>query len=172
VTSNVIIKDDLIKPRTKARPGEVHTKRWIVIHETGNISPTAGALNHAKYIKRLANENKTYLSWHYTVDDTNIIRHIPDNEIAWHAGDGRISTGGNMSGIGIEICVNRNSNFRVAVTNAAKLVAFLMKKHNIAVDHIKQHHFFNGKNCPFTIRKYGFWNKFLDMCNMEFKRLR
>ncbi|MDR1354123.1 MAG: N-acetylmuramoyl-L-alanine amidase [Oscillospiraceae bacterium] len=170
--SNVVILEDLIRAGTKARPGEVHAKRWIVIHETGNVNPTAGAANHAKYIKRLAEQNKQYLSWHYTVDDHQIIRHIPDCEIAWHAGDGRKADGGNMSGIGIEICVNKNSNFRVAVTTASKLVAFLMKKHGLGIDRIRQHHFFSGKNCPFTIRKYDFWDRFLEMCNEEFKQIK
>ncbi|MDR2817629.1 MAG: N-acetylmuramoyl-L-alanine amidase [Oscillospiraceae bacterium] len=172
MADSILIQEDLVKPGTKVRPGETHSKKWIVIHETGNTSSTAGALNHSKFIKRLAEENQKYLSWHYTVDDTNIIRHIPDNEIAWHAGDGRKADGGNMSGIGIEICVNKDSNFQKAVKNATKLVASLMKKFNIGINQIKQHHFFNGKDCPFTIRKYNFWDSFLGMCSTEFQLLR
>ncbi|MDR1260472.1 MAG: N-acetylmuramoyl-L-alanine amidase [Oscillospiraceae bacterium] len=170
--NKLAIQEDLIKPGTKARPGEHHLKKWIVIHETDNFKHTAGAKSHATFIKNLAEQNSKYLSWHYTVDDKDIIRHIPDNEIAWHAGDGRKSNGGNMSGIGIEICVNSDSNFRVAVRNAAKLVALLMKKHNMTVNQIKQHNFFSGKNCPSSIRKYGFWDTFLQMCSNEFKYLK
>ena len=143
--ANIEIKESLIKLGSKARLGETRKKKWIVIHETGNVAPTAGAANHAKYISNLALKNEQYLSWHYTVDDKEIFRHIPDNEIAWHAGDGRKEGGGNMNGIGIEICVNRNSDFNTALKNAAWLVATLMKKHNIAIENVQQHHFLTAK---------------------------
>ncbi len=169
--ANIEIKESLIRLGSKARPGETRKKKWIVIHETGNIAPTAGAANHAKYISNLALKNEQYLSWHYTVDDKEIFRHIPDNEIAWHAGDGRKEGGGNMNGIGIEICVNRNSDFNTALKNAAWLVATLMKKHNIAIENVQQHHFFNGKNCPEIMRRQGLWDNFIAMCRAEFAKL-
>ena len=167
----MIIQKNLIEQGTKARPGDQHPKKWIVIHETDNAAPSAGALNHAKYLKRISQQNLQYLSWHYTIDDSNIIQHIPDDEIAWHAGDGRLKDGGNMSGIGIEICVNKNSNFRESVKIAAKLVAFLLKKHKLEIGAVRQHNHFNGKDCPKIIRKYNFWNEFLKMCNKEFMNL-
>ena len=169
--ANIEIKESLIKLGSKARPGEIRKKKWIVIHETGNIAPTAGAANHAKYISNLALKNEQYLSWHYTVDDKEIFRHIPDNEIAWHAGDGRKEGGGNMNGIGIEICVNKDSNFNTALKNAAWLVATLMKKHNITIENVQQHHFFNGKNCPEIMRRQGLWNGFIAMCKAEFAKM-
>ena len=35
-----------------------------------------------------------------------IYHHLPDDETAYHAGDGMEKNGGNMNGIGIEMCVN------------------------------------------------------------------
>ena len=158
------IIQDFIQKGSKCRPGMEHKKKWIVIHETGNISPTAGAKNHAVYIKNLAKENKTYLSWHYTVDDKEIYQHIPDEEISWNAGDGKKSDGGNMSGISIEICVNSNSDFNKSIDNAAKLVGYLLNKHSLDISSIKQHYDFNKKNCPQKIRTLNIWHDFIKKC--------
>lgn len=161
--ANVKIEEKLIPSGNNCRSGKVRTKKWIVIHETGNPSKGAGALSHATYLENLAKKNDTFLSWHYTVDDKHIVRHIPDNEVAWHAGDGTKEGGGNMAGIAIEICVNPESDFSVAMKNAESLVADLMKTYNLPLSAVKQHHDFSsyGKNCPQNIRNKGLWDGFL-----------
>lgn len=158
-----IIEDIIPQKGGKVRPGDVRQKKWIVIHETGNSSKGADAKNHSTYLKNLAKANTTYVSWHYTVDDHEIYHHIPDNEIAYHASDGRVEGGGNMASIGIEICVNSDGNFDKARDNAAWLTAKLLKEHNLTIGAVKQHHDFapDGKNCPQTIRDKGLWNNFL-----------
>lgn len=160
--ANVKVEEKLIAKATKCRPGTVRDKKWIVIHETGNPSKGAGADNHATYLSNLAKQNDTYLSWHYTVDDKKIIRHIPDNEIAWHAGDGSVEGGGNYAGIGIEICINPECDYAVALQNAASLTADLMKKYGLDISSVKQHHDFSsyGKNCPEKMRNGGLWDSF------------
>lgn len=158
-----IIEDIIPQKGGKVRPGDVRQKKWIVIHETGNSSKGADAKNHSTYLKNLAKANTTYVSWHYTVDDHEIYHHIPDNEIAYHASDGRVEGGGNMASIGIEICVNSDGNFDKARDNAAWLTAKLLKENNLTIGAVKQHHDFapDGKNCPQTIRDKGLWNNFL-----------
>lgn len=158
-----IIEDIIPQKGGKVRPGDVRQKKWIVIHETGNSSKGADAKNHSIYLKNLAKANTTYVSWHYTVDDHEIYHHIPDNEIAYHASDGRVEGGGNMASIGIEICVNSDGNFDKARDNAAWLTAKLLKENNLTISAVKQHHDFapDGKNCPQTIRDKGLWNNFL-----------
>lgn len=158
-----VIEDIIPQKGGKVRPGDVRQKKWIVIHETGNSSKGADAKNHSTYLKNLAKANTTYVSWHYTVDDHAIYHHIPDNEIAYHASDGRVEGGGNMASIGIEICVNSDGNFDKARDNAAWLTAKLLKEHNLTIGAVKQHHDFapDGKNCPQTIRDKGLWNNFL-----------
>lgn len=167
------ITEKLIKTNTKCRPGTVRKKQWIVIHETANPSNGAGAENHAKYLARLAEENTTYLSWHYTVDDKTIIRHIPDSEIAWHAGDGEKEGGGNMAGIGIEICVNPESDYKKAMANAAELTAKLLKENELAMSAVRQHNEFSsyGKNCPQKMRDGGLWNEFISMVKSSYSAL-
>lgn len=161
--ANVKIEEKLIAVPSKCRPGTVKEKKWIVVHETGNYDTGAGADNHATYLANLAKRNDTYLSWHYTVDDKKIIRHVPDNEVTWNAGDGTTEGGGNYAGISIEICVNPDSNYSVALENAASLVADLMREHNLPLSSVKQHHDFstNGKNCPKELRDRGLWNDFV-----------
>lgn len=158
-----IIEDIIPQKGGKVRPGDVRQKKWIVIHETGNSSKGADAKNHSTYLKNLAKANTTYVSWHYTVDDHEIYHHIPDNEIAYHASDGRVEGGGNMASIGIEICVNSDGNFDKARDNAAWLTAKLLKENNLTISAVKQHHDFapDGKNCPQTIRDKGLWNNLL-----------
>lgn len=160
-----IIEDIIPQKGGKVRPGDVRQKKWIVIHETGNSSKGADAKNHSTYLKNLAKANTTYVSWHYTVDDHEIYHHIPDNEIAYHASDGRVEGGGNMASIGIEICVNSDGNFDKARDNAAWLTAKLLKENNLTIGAVKQHHDFapDGKNCPQTIRDKGLWNNFLQV---------
>ena len=161
---SVKIIDSIVPISSKVRTGTVKQKRWIVIHETGNKSKGADAENHAKYLQNLAKSNNKYLSWHYTVDDHEIYHHIPDNEIAWHAGDGEKEGGGNYAGIGIEICVNADGDFAKARNNAAWLTAKLLKDFNLPVSAVKQHHDFSnyGKNCPETIRNQGLWGEFIE----------
>ena len=158
------IRDDFIKTGTKARPGDRHDKKWIVIHETGNTKPGSDAQSHAAYIKDLALQNELYLSWHYTVDDHAVYHHIPDDEVAWHAGDGRKDDGGNLSGIGVEICVNPECDYEKALRNAAQLTAQLMRAHGIPIENVRQHHDFSGRDCPERLRREGRWEDFLAMC--------
>lgn len=156
-----IIEDIIPQKGGKVRPGYVRTKKWIVIHETGNTSNGSNAKGHSNYLKNLAIANTTYKSWHYTVDDHEIYHHIPDNEVTWNAGDGGREGGGNFAGISMELCINSDGNFEKTMDNAAWLTAKLLKENNLTISAVKQHHDFSGKNCPQTIREKGLWNNFL-----------
>ena len=156
-----IIEDIIPQKGGKVRPGYVRTKKWIVIHETGNTSNGSNAKGHSNYLKNLAIANTTYKSWHYTVDDHEIYHHIPDNEVTWNAGDSSREGGGNFAGISMELCINSDGNFEKTMDNAAWLTAKLLKENNLTINAVKQHYDFSGKNCPQTIREKGLWNSFL-----------
>lgn len=141
-------------------PGRPEIRRqikYIVIHETGNVEKGADAKSHHIFLH--SGQSGT-TSWHYTVDDTCIYQHIPDNEIAWHAGDRRISEGGNMCGISIELCVNADGDFEQTFQNGARLAAFLMETYQLPPENLKQHADFIAKNCPETIRNNHRWEEF------------
>ena len=155
------------------RPGIIRTKiDYIVIHDTGNNTRGADGNNHSKFIN-----NNPGVSWHYTVDTKGIYHHIPDNEVAYHAGDGlRKSgstyynaiykktsiTGGNMNGIGIETCVDSGSDYGTTLFNTANLVSELMIKHKLKIEDVKRHYDFSGKMCPQALIKSGYWEEFIN----------
>ena len=131
---------------------------YITIHDTGNTSRGANALNHAKFIN-----NGSSVTWHYTVDDSQIVQHYPDSVQCWHAGDGKGK--GNTESIGIEMCINSDGNFSKTVDNTVDLVIHLMKKHNIPINRVVQHNHWSGKNCPNSLRNnvYGVtWYNFIN----------
>lgn len=130
---------------------------YITIHQTGNTRKGANALNHAKYIN-----NGSSATWHYTVDDKQVIQHYDDRVQCWHCGDGRGK--GNTQSIGIELCVNSDGDYNKTISNAVELVQHLMKVHKIPISNIVQHNYWSGKNCPQQIRekKNGIsWDMFI-----------
>ena len=127
------------------RPGEIRAIRFLIIHETDNRSSGADALAHSNW---LIGDTTDITSWHYTVDDHSIYHNLPDNEIAWNAGDNRSRDGGNMNGIGIEMCVNVSGDFDQTVRNTAWLCAELLQAYGLTPDDVYLHRDFMGKICP------------------------
>lgn len=129
---------------------------YITVHETGNSKKGANAKAHANLLK-----NGYNITWHYTVDDTNIIQHFEDYVQCWHCGDGKGN--GNLNSIGIEMCVNSDNDFNKTIDNTIKLIKYLMSKHNIPISNVVQHNKWGGKNCPQNIRanKPISWTQFL-----------
>ena len=150
---------DLIPTGSEGRPGTKRTVRYVVIHEAGNTDPGTGASNHARL---LASGGNGSTSWHYTVDDHEIYQHLPDNEVGWHCGDGREGPG-NLTGLGIELCVNPEGDFDSTFDNAAKLTAYLLDAYDLTLEDVRQHYDFSGKNCPEQIRQQNRWEEFLDL---------
>ncbi len=143
----------------KCRPANALTPEYITIHNTANTNATAGAVAHANLLRGSWRDKS--ISWHYAVDEEQIVQCIPDNENAWHAGDGGRGTG-NRKSLAIEIC--ENGNLLKATDNAAELTAMLMQKYNIPIENVVQHNHWSGKDCPRRIRAgepYG-WTAFLE----------
>ena len=159
----------LVEEGTEGRPGIRRQIRYIVIHETANTSATATAEAHSRY---LTSGNSGVTSWHYTVDDTEIYHHIPDDEVAWHAGDASNFWGGNMRGIGIEMCVNEGGNFAMTRTNTAKLTAWLLYVYDLDIDAVLQHHDCSGKNCPMIMREEGMYEAFIQEIEMYLEEIK
>ena len=150
----VRVNTKLIESGTSARTGKKRKIKYIVIHETANTSEGADAKSHAEYLSK---NSKTSTSWHYTVDEKEIYNHIPDNEVANHAANEK----GNLYGIGIELCVNKNGDFEKTFENGAKLVAYLLKEYNLTTKSIKTHNDFSGKDCPHFILKDNRMDEFI-----------
>ena len=129
---------------------------FVVIHNTYNDAPAA---NEIAYMRRNDNE----VSFHYAVDDKEIVQGILEDRNAWHAGDGGYGNG-NRCGIAIEICYSKSGGekFEKAEKNAAEFAASILKRYGWGIDRIKKHQDFNGKNCPHRTLELG-WDRFVDM---------
>lgn len=134
-----------------------------VVHNTYNDAP---AKNEIAYMLR--NNNK--VSYHYAIDDREIIQAIPENRNAWHAGDGNGQ--GNRKGIGIEICYSKSGGprFIQAEKNAAEFIAKGLKEKGWGIDRVKKHQDFSGKYCPHRTLDMG-WQRFLTMIQVELDNL-
>ena len=138
---------------------------FIVVHNTAN---DANARNEVAYMIR----NNDKVSFHYAVDDKEIVQGIPENRNAWHAGDGA-SGPGNRKGIGIEICYSKSGGQRFieAEKLAAKFIAYKLKEKGWGIDRVKKHQDFSGKYCPHRTLDMG-WQRFLDMVQSELNALK
>ena len=138
---------------------------FIVVHNTAN---DASAANEVSYM--IGNNNQ--VSFHYAIDDKEIVQGIPENRNAWHAGDGA-SGKGNRKGLSIEICYSKSGGkrFEEAEKLAAKFIAFKLKEKGWAIDKVKKHQDFSGKYCPHRTLDMG-WQRFLDMVQRELNALK
>lgn len=155
----VPVYTQFIGEESPGRPGMQRKIQYIVIHETGNKRIGADAASHSIY---LHSGKSGTTSWHYTVDDHEVFHHVPDDEVAWHAGDKLTQNGGNASGVGIELCVNQDGNFEQTMDNGAKLTAYLLRAYHLPLKAVKQHADFSKKNCPETLRNTDHWGEFLN----------
>ena len=134
-------------------PHEMNAE-FIVVHNTAN---DASANNEIEYMKN--NNNK--VSFHYAVDDVEIVQGILENRNAWHAGDG--NGDGNRKGIAIEICYSKSGGekFDKAEENAAEFIASKLKEKGWGIDKVKKHQDFANKYCPHRTLDLG-WERFLN----------
>ena len=136
-------------------PYEMRASR-IVVHNTANDAP---ARNEVSYM--ITNNNE--VSFHYAVDDKEIVQGIPENRNAWHCGDGANGKG-NREGIAIDICYSKSGGdrFTKAEQNAADLIVDILKRYGWGVDRVTKHQDYNGKYCPHRTLDLG-WDRFINM---------
>lgn len=132
----------------------------IVVHNTEN---DASAQDEIAYMIR----NDSEVSFHYAIDDKEIVQGIPENRNSWNAGDGGNGKG-NRKGIAIEICYSESGGDRFikAEKLAAKFIASKLKEKGWGIDKVKKHQDFNGKYCPHRTLDMG-WDRFLKMIQAE-----
>lgn len=132
---------------------------FIVVHNTAN---DACARNEITYM----NSNNDSTSFHFAVDDKEVVQGLPLNRNGWHAGD---SNGrGNRKGIGIEICYSRSGGERFikAEKLAAKFITQLLKERGWGLEKVTKHQDYSGKYCPHRTLDLG-WQRFLHMIQAE-----
>ena len=135
---------DLIPVGSSNRPRTTLQPTHITIHNTANAAQGADALMHARYVKS-ADARTRQVSWHFTVDDKRCVKHLPTNEVGWHAGRG------NSKSIAIEICEHQGIDQNQANERARLLAAVLMFQLDIPLEHMVTHHSWTGKHCPHVL---------------------
>ena len=145
----------LIPKGNPNRPGAPMTPQWITVHETANANPGANAEAHRRFTH--AGGGPETVSFHFVVDDREIIQLLPLTEHGWHAGDGPQGPG-NRTSIAIETCVNRDANWEKTLDNLVKLLRALCRMYGWNSSRIVQHNRWSGKNCPARIRAEGRWD--------------
>lgn len=139
------------------------TPTRIVVHNTAN---DASAANEIAYMIG----NNAECSFHFAVDDKEVIQGIPLNRNAWHAGDG--NGAGNRQGIGIEICYSKSggSRFTAAEKLAAKFIAQLLHERGWGISKVTKHQDYSGKYCPHRTLDLG-WDRFQKLVQAELDAL-
>nr|DAZ82329.1 MAG TPA: N-acetylmuramoyl-L-alanine amidase [Caudoviricetes sp.] len=131
---------------------------YIVIHETDNWSKGADAKAHATAMKN-GNLAGTV---HYYVDSKSVYQTLDHSDGAWAVGDGKGKYGiTNRNSINIEICVNPETDYYVAVDHAEQLAAQLLKQYGWGTDRLKRHYDASRKNCPRRIQAEDRWPEFV-----------
>lgn len=136
----------------------------VTIHETDN---EATAINEIAYM----HSNDNYTSFHFAVDNVDIIQGLPLDRNGFHAGDGANGTG-NRKTIAIEIAGNYRRTGNVgqptawyydARANAEMLTGYLLYKYNWTEKDIYTHNHWVGKNCPRVILRENYLPTFKKM---------
>ena len=141
--------------------------RYIVVHDTGNPSRGANATAHYNYF----NGGDRSSSADFFVDDTQILC-VNDyyKFYTWHCGDGHGKYGiTNRNSVGIEFCINVDSDRDKTLERTAQLVRELMQELNIPIDRVVRHYDASRKNCPQSMSGNGWaqWYKFKEKLKGE-----
>lgn len=134
-----------------------NSKKYIVIHYTGNKGDTAR--NNRNYFKVYRGA-----SAHVFVDDKECLQIIDFNNCAWHVGDGKGKYGiTNSNSIGVEMCGDKTGNISPKTRkNTIELVKYLQNKYKINDSHVVRHYDASRKCCPSCWSKdnWAEWKKF------------
>lgn len=153
------ISQKLLTINKYSRSGEKQSNiEYLVIHWVGNANTSA--INNRNYFENLRITKRLQASAHYIVGlNGEIIQCIPDNEVAFHAGNYNM----NRKSIGIENChPDWTGKFNESTYEALiELCIWLCKKHNIKADKIIRHYDATKKVCPkYYVEHQAEWEGF------------
>ena len=139
------IQEKLLSINPYSRTGEkLKSVKQIVVHWVGNANTSAIA--NRNYFESLKDKH-IYASSHYIIGlSGEIIRCIPEDEVAYHAGNGTV----NRNSIGIEDChPDWEGKFNDATYNSlVELCADICRRYNLNANNIIRHYDVRGKICP------------------------
>ena len=144
-------KGDLYKADRKLSGGTGKVE-YVTIHNTDDILEAKGTNDAEQYARATwPNANMGDARVHYFIDETDCWQQLREDEVGWHAGDGRGP--GNDSSLAIEIIMDGSGSAadKGAEERGALLAAILLNKHGLGIDRLKTHKEWSGKYCPLYI---------------------
>lgn len=149
--------------------------QYITFHNTANDASAQSEVNYM-----ISNNNQ--VSFHFAVDDKEVVQGLPTNRNAWHCGDGNST--GNRKSIGVEVCYSKSGGerYRKAEALAIKFIAQLLHERGWGVNRVKTHKHWTElgvktgyssyvKNCPHRVLDEGRWNSVLKSIQKELDKL-
>ncbi len=151
-----MIKLDLLTPNEYSRPQtKLRTVKRLVIHWVAN--PGTTAQQNRNFFELRKNGKHGYGSTHFLVDDTEIIKCVPEDELTYHVGAKEyteyglsISSYPNDSTMGIEMCHfdDTGEPSKDTLKNTVSLLTKLCKDYGLnPLTGICQHNDITGKLC-------------------------
>lgn len=139
---------------------------YITYHNTYN---DVKAWNEVNYMIG----NSSQVSYHYAVDEKEVVQGIRTDRNAWACGDGGSGTG-NRKSISVEVCYSKNggSKYDKAEKLANKFIAQLLHERGWGVDRVKPHQYWSGKWCPHRILSHARWSAIIEDIQSELDALR
>lgn len=151
------LSEELIAAGRPNRPGTRIKPSFVTLHNTSNANAGADASAHSRFVRNtgfyMLKGKQNWVSWHYTVDDGRVIKHLPPNEKAFHAGPA------NSVSVGIEVCMNQGIDRQAADLRAARLAAVLLFDFGLTASALRTHKSWTGKACPTLL--LGHWSSFV-----------
>ncbi|MCY9052436.1 N-acetylmuramoyl-L-alanine amidase [Bacillus spizizenii] len=140
--------------------------KYITFHNTAN---DASANAEIRYM--IGNTSST--SYHFAVDDKEVVQGLPTDRNAWHCGDGSSMNSGNRTSIGVEVCYSKSggAKYKAAEKLAIKFIAQLLKERGWGVDRVRKHQDWSGKYCPHRVLAEGRWEEVKAAIAAELKAL-
>jgi len=156
--------------------------KGIIVHWTANLHKGANAIANRNYFNKkpsiLNSKGKiVYASAHYVIDDLTIIQCLPDLEVGYHCGakwsrykdtahhlmnsTQQNGDSPNNYTIGIEMCVNSDSDFSITRLNTIDLIRYLLNTYNLTTNDVFRHFDITGKDCPRMMIDNAIWQSFL-----------
>ena len=152
--------------RTEYHGARGHRIKWVVVHYTGTA---AGAMCNARALEKELKPGERR-STHYFVEGATVIATVPEERSAWHVGGPDTDDTPpekrkkipvfNGNSIGVDLCERKTDAKHRSVQDrdwyftdeteatAAELIAGIMHRHGIPLDHVVRHFDVTGKWCP------------------------
>lgn len=162
----IAVRQELVQPKKyKVKCPYSMEAEYITLHNTYN---DASAENEIQYMIN----NSQEVSYHFAVDDKEVVQGIPTDRNAWAAGDG--NGPGNRKSIHIEICYSKSggAKYKAAEALAIKFTAQLLHERGWGIDRVKKHQDWSGKYCPHRILNEGRWQSVLNAIQLELNELK